>query len=389
MLTRTVGGGLGVPTTATIGPVADNGVSVERELRIGLIAPPWVPVPPSVYGGTEQVIDVLARGLTEAGHEVTLFASGDSTCPVARRWLYPKALGTTTSLFAEMGQVQAAYDEFADLDVIHDHTLLGPLWALAEGAVPPIVTTSHGPFTPVLRRHFETIADRVAVVAISHHQLSTAPGLRGATVIHHGIDVERIPEGAGDGGYVLFLGRMSPDKGPDRAILAARAAGRRILVAAKMWEPEEQRYFREHVEPLLGPDATYVGEPTVAEKFALLAGAAALVNPIRWAEPFGLVMIEALASGTPVLAFAEGSAPEIVEDGVTGFVCRDHDELVERLGRVDEIDRARCRAAAVSRFSRQRMVNDHVLLYRSLLAAPRDLAGRSGPLPALGWSQLS
>ncbi len=351
-----------------------------RRLRIGVIAPPWVAVPPPVYGGSELIIDLLARGLHAAGHEVVLFATGDSTCPVDRRWRYPEALGTTSDLVAELAHVQAAYRDLAGVDVIHDHTLAGPTWAeLSTGT--PVVTTAHGPFTEELGGLYATAARRSAsIVAISHHQRSTAPELPIARVIHHGVDVDRIPVGRGDGGYVLFLGRMHPNKGAHRAITAARAAGRTILLAAKMWEPAERQYFADQVEPLLGPDAIYLGERGGHEKFELLGGASALINPIRWPEPFGLVMAEALACGTPVVTFAEGAAPEIVDHGHTGFVCTDDQDLAERLTQVDGLDRRTCRAAAASRFSAARMVADHVALYRQLVGATDANAGQADGL---------
>lgn len=337
-------------------------------LRVGLIAPPWVTVPPRVYGGTELVIDVLARGLAEAGCDVRLFTTGDSTCPVPRQWLYPRALGTNAPLRAELPHLDRAYRAFAGVDLIHDHTLSGPLRTGAPPPTAPVITTLHGELLPELRPRYAGAAKRgVEIIAISHAQRRSAPEVPVAAVIHHGIDVAAVPMGSGDGGYVLFLGRMSPDKGAHRAIAAARAAGRRIVLAAKMWEPEEHRYFSECVEPMLGPDATYVGEVGPAAKIELLGGAAALLNPIRWPEPFGLVMIEALACGTPVLAFAEGSAPEIIEPGRTGYLCRDEGDMARHLAHLDDIDRATCRASASSRFSAQRMVQDHLRLYRAVL----------------------
>ena len=200
-----------------------------------------------------------------------------------------------------------------------------------------------------------------------------------AQVIHHGIDVDGLPVGRGDGGYVVFLGRMHPDKGVHRAIQVARVAGKRLLIAAKMWEPVEHRYYAEQVEPLLGPDAVYIGQVGGADKHDLLGGAEALINPIRWPEPFGLVMIEALAAGTPVLAFPEGAAPEIVDHGRTGFLCRDEADMVARLATIGSIDRAACRCAAESRFSMSRMVDDHIALYRRLTAAHRSVLGLRGP----------
>lgn len=337
-----------------------------RTLRIGLIAPPWVAVPPPRYGGTELVIDHLARGLVAAGHAVHLFATGDSTCPVDKDWVLPEAVGITGSIVEELGHVQAAYAALSGCDVIHDHTLLGPLWAIAADTSTPVATTVHGELTPELAELYRAVGRRVAVVAISHDQASAEPGVPIAQVIHHGIDVEDYPLGRGDGGYVAFLGRMHPDKGVHRAIRIARAAGKRLLIAAKMWEAPERQYYAERVEPLLGPDAVYLGQVDGCEKRALLAGAEALINPIRWHEPFGLVMVEALAAGTPVLAFPEGAAPEIVDDGRTGFLCRDEADMAARLADVGSIDRAACRQVAEDRFSTVRMVGDHLSLYRRL-----------------------
>jgi glycosyltransferase involved in cell wall biosynthesis len=229
--------------------------------------------------------------------------------------------------------------------------------------------TVHGEFTPDLRSHYSALAaDGVQLVAISDSHRRTAPEVDIATVIHHGIDVAEYPVGAGEGGYVAFLGRMSPDKGADRAIVAARAAGRPIRLAAKLREPEEHRYFDERVKPLLGPDAVYLGEIGGQAKLDLLANASALLNPIRWPEPFGLSMIESLACGTPVLTFAEGAAPEIVQDGTSGFLCRDVGHMAATIERVPEIDRAACRARARERFSLDRMLRRHRDLYRQVVA---------------------
>ena len=293
-------------------------------LRIGLVAPPWLAVPPTVYGGTELVVDQLARGLAADGCHVVLFATGDATCPVARRWVYPRARGQIGDTIVELHHVQRAYDALTDVDLVHDHTLLGPVWAAMHRPELPVVTTAHGEFTPELIDLYGAIADRVGVIAISHAQRRSAPSVRVGRVIHHGIDLAGYPVGRGDGGYVLFLGRMSPDKGVHRAVAVARAARKRLLIAAKMQSPAERAYYERQVAPLLGHDAVYVGEVGGRRKLALLAGAEALVNPIRWPEPFGLVMIEALACGTPVLTFAEGAAPEIVEHGRTGFPLRQH-----------------------------------------------------------------
>ncbi|MGZ6930677.1 MAG: glycosyltransferase family 4 protein [Acidimicrobiia bacterium] len=335
-------------------------------MRVGLISPPWLPVPPTAYGGTEAIIDRLARGFVRAGHDVLLATTGDSTCPVPLTVTTPRAVGVGTS-HSEYDHVCRAYDALRDCEVVHDHTVLGPQIAADRGDT-RVVTTNHGPFAGVPGERYATIADRIPIIAISHAQAAEAPGMRIAAVIHHGVDVDRYPCGDGQGGYFLFLGRMARDKGVHRAARVAREAGVRLVIAAKMSEPTELDYFREEVEPLLGGDVIYVGEVREREKLELLAGARALVNPIRWVEPFGLVMIEALACGTPVLAFAEGATPEIVDHGVTGYLCRDEADLVARIDHVAAIDRDACRAAARSRFSTARMVSDHLTLFDALQA---------------------
>ena len=338
-------------------------------MKVGLVAPPWVSVPPVGYGGTEAVVDVLARGLVAAGHEVVLFTVGESSCPVPPRWLNETGVEPMGSGTAEAAHVLAAYAAMAeeDVDVVHDHTALGPLLGRAVSTDRVVVTTSHLGYTPDVLRLLEATARVVPVVAISHAQVVAAPRVRFVRVIHHGLDLDRYPLGAGDGGYLAFLGRMSPDKGPDRAIEAARRAGLPLRMSAKMRSADEVEFFEQRVRPLLGPDVEYAGELDDEGRTELLQGAVALLDPIRWAEPFGLVMIEALACGTPVLVSPLGAAPEIVEDGVTGFLCADDDAFVEALDRVPSIDRAACRAAAEQRFSGERMTRDHLALYGDLL----------------------
>ena len=341
-------------------------------MRIGLIVPPFLAVPPSRYGGTELVVDALARGLRQLGHDVRLFTVGESTCPVPTAWWYEHTVEPMGMGSAEATQVTVAYRELADVDVVHDHTLLGPLvFGGRDG--PPVVTTCHSAFTADLRQVYAEIGRRVPIVAISQSQRDSAPEVPIARVVHHGLDLSQYTPGAGDGGYLLFLARMSPDKGPHHAIRIARAAGRRLVLVAKMRDPEEFAFFRSEVEPLLGPDVDFVGEVALAERVRLLQGAAALLNPIDWPEPFGLTMIEALACGTPVLTLRRGAAPEIVTDGRTGFLRTDADALVACVDRLGQIDRADCRAEARQRFSMQRMVEDYLDVYvQALLGQPGD-----------------
>jgi glycosyltransferase involved in cell wall biosynthesis len=340
-------------------------------MRIALIAPPWTPIPPPLYGGIELVVDQLARGLVEAGHDVTLFTTGDSTCPVPKSWVLPRAEGMRIGMAVpELRHVLHAYHAVDGHDVVHDHTMMGPFYAERYEGL-PVLTTIHGPFNEELTDIYRVLATRVPIIAISNAQRLGGPEIPIKRVIHHGVEATDFPVGDGggdgEGEFVLFLGRMAPDKGAHRAIEVARKAGVRILLAAKMREQWERDYFDENVAPLLGPDAVYLGEVSHERKLELLATARALLFPIRWNEPFGMVMLESMACGSPVLAFPEGAVPEVVEDGKTGYLCEDEAAMVEAIGRLDRLSRADCRAAVEGYFSTERMVADHVELYRELL----------------------
>ena len=343
-------------------------------MRIGLIAPPWIPVPPPAYGGTEEVIDNLARGLTALGHDVVLFTVGESSCPVPRRWLFRSPAEPMGDHFRESAHVLAAYEALADADIIHDHTDLGPVLAGRRGkARQPVVTTIHGPVTARSRRRLTEAARHASIVAISHAHARSFGDIPVAAVIHHGIDLDVHKPGPGTGGYLLFTGRMSPDKGVHHAVRVARRAGWPLVIAAKIREPAERAYFEEQVRPLLGPDDDMRAEQPLAARVDLMGHAAALVNPITWPEPFGLVMAEALATATPALAFPNGAAPEIIDHGRTGYLCRDQDEMTAAAARVHQISRRHCRAAAERRFSLARMAADYDRLYRAILEHPGQL----------------
>ncbi|HSU34292.1 MAG TPA: glycosyltransferase family 4 protein [Propionibacteriaceae bacterium] len=336
-------------------------------MRIGLIAPPWVPVPPPAYGGLESVVDRLARGLARAGHDVLLAAAANSTCPVdlvPGMEDVPPDAPITGDTITELAHVAKAYAAMSGMDVIHDHTIAGPLYRHRPVGV-PVVVTNHGPFEPRPNLLFHKMQSDTTIVAISHHQASTACDVQIDRVIHHGLDVDDIAVGPG-GTYAAFLGRMCEDKGPRQAIEVARLAGMPLKIAAKMREEAELCYFRANVEPLLGGDIEYVGEVDEAGKYQLLGNAIVLLNPIQWAEPFGLVMIEALACGTPVVATRAGSVPEIIQDALTGFIRDDHAGLAQGLLRANDLDRKVCRKVAETQFSTARMVADHVELYRQL-----------------------
>jgi len=341
-------------------------------MRIGMIAPPWLPVPPPAYGGTEAVLDGLVRGLIQAGHDVVLAAHPDSQTPAEIRSVLPR--GTTDAIgqgATELAHVVAAYEQLDDVDVIHDHTLSGPLLGPARTDV-PVVATHHGVFDDPTIRIFRAVARSAKVIAISQCQAASADDIPIAAVVHHGIDVADLRLGEGDGGYLAFLGRMVPEKGPHRAIQIARQLGMPLLLAAKMREAPEMAFFEAEVRHLLGGDIEYIGEVGHRDKVDLLCGARALLNPIAWREPFGMVMLEALACGTPVVARAEGAAPEIVGHGTVGFLGQTDAELAVALRDLDRIDRLTCRTWAAQRFSLELMAKRYEEQY--LLAVEQAAA---------------
>ena len=337
-------------------------------MRIGLIAPPWLTVPPAGYGGTEAVVGLLARGLAELGHEVVLAAAAGSPSPVAQvpgsLPPEPRHLGRGQD---ELRHVLNAYAQLQGVDIIHDHTLAGPLLRLAGSGV-PVVSTAHNAMSEGFLPIYAAVAKCASLVAISQHQRTTATGVAVSRVIHHGINAEEIPVGAGMGGYACFLGRMHPNKGVLTAIRVARRSGVPLYIAAKMQSAGEREYFREVIRPELGGSVEYLGELRAAEKFDLLGGALALLNPLQWDEPFGLVMVEAMATGTPVLSTTRGAAPEIVVNGITGFLRDTPKALAASLPECTGLDRRECRRATETTFGVDRMVRDHVAFYENCLA---------------------
>jgi glycosyltransferase involved in cell wall biosynthesis len=343
-------------------------------VRIGLVAPPWIPVPPPSYGGTELVVGQLAAKLVEHGHEVVLVAHPDSDVPGAE--LVPCARVPDGTIIgqslAELRHVLQAYERLLPHgpDVIHDHTSVGAVAGarLARTAGVPLVTTNHGPFDDDARIVFGESAKIASVVAISQAQAAMAGPVPIAAVIHHGIEPGEIPFGAGAGGYYACLGRLDPRKGIAVAARLAREAGVPLRIAAKMWEPAEIRYFDEVLRPLLGGGVEFVGEVAGADKYRFLGDAIALLNPIAWPEPFGLNMIEAMMCGTPVVATPCGSAPELIRPGTNGFIVNSHTEFVAALDHAARLDRHDCRDDAERRFSAQRMADDHESLYQQVTA---------------------
>lgn len=340
-------------------------------MRIGLIVGPWFTVPPEKYGGTERVVDALARALVDAGHDVLLAAASDSSCPVPQLPGFepsePEEVGLTLS---ELTHVIKAYRDMGGVDIIHDHTMAGPLYAHRPLDI-PVVTTIHGQLSPRAATLYRDMAQDTAIIAISHDQCSRVQDLRISAVIHHGLDLSSVSVGAGDGGYTCFVGRMCPDKGLLEAVAVAREAGVPLRIAAKMHAKDEQEYFRDVVQPVLGPQEELLGELSDPEKYELMRGASALINPVQWHEPFGLVMIEALAAGTPVVANPMGAAPEIVRHGVTGYLGG-MDELPGFVEAAVQLSRAECRRSVDEYFNATRMAADHLDLYAKVIKQFKD-----------------
>jgi glycosyltransferase involved in cell wall biosynthesis len=342
-------------------------------MRIAVIAPPWYAVPPSGYGGIEWVVALLADGLTDRGHDVTLFAPPGSktsarlVSPLGEQ-PPPDSIGNP---WYEASHAMSAYEESERFDILHDHT--GPV-GVSIGALieAPIVHTLHGPFTSQTLLLYSRIARHLWFVAISESQRSMGPpDLRWAGVVHNGIPMDNYPYREDKEDFLFFLGRADEEKAPHLAVEAAGRAGRRLVMCVTTKNERERRYWAEQVEPLLSDDVEVHGECDQRQKADLLARAAALLFPIQWPEPFGLVMTEAMACGTPVVAWRNGSVPEVVDDGVTGFVVGSMDEMVRAIDRVGDLEGRTLRARVEERFSAEAMVAGYERAYERILAAER------------------
>ena len=342
------------------GHIRPSSLQEEAKVRIAEIAPVWVPVPPPAYGGIELVVSLLADGLVERGHDVTLFAAVGSrtTARLISPVTEPHALAEMgTDITAEIVHALPAYLAAAEFDVIHDHSGLGTaLGAARAGRPPPVVHTLHGPWTDSSRRFFAAVSPPIHLIAISEAQAAANPDLRYAGVVHNGIDTDAYRWEKDKEDFLLFLGRCSPEKGPEVAVDVARRAGLPLVMIVKRSQPEEKRYWDEMVAPRLQGDEQLLFDVSHEVKVDLLGRARAVLFPIQWPEPFGLVMIEAMACGTPVVATPLGAAPEIVVHGTTGFLATGVDEMVVALTQLDDISPARCREHVVENFSAQAMV---------------------------------
>lgn len=340
--------------------------ALDRPLRIAQVAPLYESVPPRLYGGTERVVSYLTEELVRQGHRVTLFASGDSStsaelvpgCERALR-LDPRrpAVGALHTVMIEQ-----VFKRARSFDIIHCHTD-SLHFSLARRCPVPVLTTLHGRLDlvglPELHREFAELP----LVSISDAQREPLPWASWAATVHHGLPADLHVPSYAVGRYLAFLGRISPEKGVDRAIIIAQRSNVPLKIAAKV-DDVDREYFATYIEPLVRrPLVQFVGEIDETEKSAFLGGALALLFPIDWPEPFGLAMIEALACGTPVVAFQRGSVPEVIDHGVTGFIVGCVDEAVDQVPRVRYLDRRRCRQSFEQRFSAMRMARSYCEVY--------------------------
>jgi glycosyltransferase involved in cell wall biosynthesis len=349
-------------------------------MRIVVVAPPWYEVPPRAYGGAEGVCFDLVEGLVSRGHAVTLIGAGMPKTDaefVATFPVPPSGLASPERVWIELvhaAKAARAIDSI-DPDLVHDHSIAGPLASSGRGC--PTIATVHGEVGSAAADLYRNLPRDTSLVALSRSQRDLAPDLPWIEVVHNGIPVDEYPFRRDKDDFVLFLGRLSPVKGPDLAIDAARRAGLPIVLAARCEGSAERRYFEEAIEPRLCDGVTWLGEVGSNRKRDLLSRARCLVAPVRWDEPFGLVLIEALACGTPVVALKRGAIPEIVDDGTTGFVRTRPEELPDALLRVDEIDPVACRLHAERRFSVVSMVSGYERTYERVLARTGG-----GPMPS-------
>ena len=345
-------------------------------MRIAQIAPLHEAVPPKLYGGTERVVSFLTEELVAQGHDVTLFASGDSVTSARLHPVWPRALRLDPSIrdpiAPHMLMMEAVYRQASDFDVLHFHMDYWP-FSLFSRQRTPFVTTLHGRLDlPELQPVFDVFSD-APVVSISDSQRRPLQQANYAATVLHGLPADLLTPQPGKPEYLAFLGRIAPEKRPDRAIRIARAAGIPLKMAAKV-DRADAAYFADVIEPMLaGGGVELVGEINDQQKPAFLSGAVGLLMPIDWPEPFGLVMIEAMACGTPVIAFNRGSVPEIVEDGKTGFIVEDEMSAIAAVGRLASLPREKVRARFEQRFTARRMAEDYLGIYRSLGAGQKPV----------------
>jgi glycosyltransferase involved in cell wall biosynthesis len=339
-------------------------------MKIAQVAPLWESVPPVLYGGTERIVSCITEELVRQGHEVTLFASGDSTTSARLMPMCAEALRSTKVVMNYeaplTAMVEKVFSAAADFDLIHSHLEFIP-FPLARRCRTPMLTTLHARLDqPELVPVFRKFAD-LPLVSVSNAQREPLDWVNWQATIHPGLPTQLYAPQEDHGRYLLFLGRVAPEKGLDRAIELATRVDMPLRIAAKV-DGQHAAYFTSVIEPLLAhPLVEFVGEVTDIEKEELLGHAYALLAPYAWPEPFGLALVEALACGTPVIGARCGAIPEIVEHGVTGFICDNLDDMVQSIRHVPLLKRARCRQSFELRFSAERMAQEYLAVYENLL----------------------
>jgi glycosyltransferase involved in cell wall biosynthesis len=344
---------------------------VSDRLRVAVLSPVWFPVPPTGYGGIEWVVSLLADGLVEAGHDVTLFASGDSHTKAKLSCVYEQAPSELIGRsLPEIHHALACYERQDEFDIINDHSGL-PAAAIGGAVRTPVVHTIHGPLDGeggVIYEQIARVSSRVGFISLSLNQRKPKPDLPWVANIPNALDFSLYPVKPHAGEYLLFLGRMSPDKGCHRAIAVATETGLPLKIAGKNREAKEREYFEQYVQPHLNERIEYLGEVTHGQKVELLQDARATLFPIEWEEPFGLVMIESMACGTPVIATRWGAVPEVIEHGRSGIIVEHDREMAGALDAADGLDPMELRAYAEEWFSPERMVASYVDCYRAAIA---------------------
>jgi glycosyltransferase involved in cell wall biosynthesis len=345
-------------------------VSSDEQLRIAVLAPVWFEVPPRGYGGVEWIVSLLADGLADAGHDVTLFASGDSRTKAKLSCVYETAPSHLIGqALHDLHHALGCFERADEFDVINDHSGLLSA-ALAAGSSVPVLHTVHGPLDALggtVYLQIGRFAPRLGLISLSLNQRRPRPDLPWVANIHNALDLSLYPCQPHRGDYLLFLGRMSPDKGAHRAIAVAMETGLPLKLAGKKREGSERRYFDELVAPHLNARIEYLGEVTHGEKVELLQDARVTLFPIEWEEPFGLVLIESMACGTPVIATAHGAVPEVVAHGRSGIVVDSYREMPAAIEAADALDPLECRGYVEEFFAPERMVDDYVAAYRAAL----------------------
>src|SRR3984893_15254285 len=353
-----------------------------------MVAPPWYPLPPRGYGGTGLVVHLLHTELRRLGHDVTVFGAEGSEAGVTMladaAWSHD--LGGQAEAARLATYLARVYAAMAGqrFDVIHDHTgFEGLLLALQSQVAPVVAHTIHGELVESMVTFYKEVDSRAHLCAISVSQAASAPSLKLAGIVHNAVELPAASPSATHERYLIEVARITPDKGQHLAIQVAQRAGRKLILAGKVERSEEGlRYFEEQAQPFLSPTIEYYPNVAGAQKAKLISRAAAGLFPLQWAEPFGLAMVECMVAGTPVLALRSGSTPELIEEGVTGFLGEDADDLVEAASRLDEIDRVRCAAVARERFSPRRMAERYLEAYRRGSVEVERFASANGPEPA-------